>query len=208
MSAARYRLDVRLAGYWHSGTGRGDGMGADAVVARDQHGLPYLPGRHLKGLLRHALRHLEHLELAPVGLCEDLFGRGTDGASDKARSAQTRYGTTQGRLRFGSARLPDAWQAFAAHADPATIDLLFRTLGSTAIDEQGTARARTLRTVELAAPMTLTAYIDTDRPLDPDTLTALRRAAGLVRRVGKHRTRGLGRATLTIEPVAPALEDA
>jgi len=57
MSALHHgTLVLDLVSYWHAGTGRGDGPSVDAVVARTKEGLPYLPGRTVKGLVREAVR--------------------------------------------------------------------------------------------------------------------------------------------------------
>lgn len=201
MNAARYVLTVDVAGFWHSGTGRESGAGADALVARDEMGLPYLPGRHVKGLLRHALRLLESCDGAvEPGTCDRLLGKGAVGASD--RPALSRYGTETGRLRFGSARLPKEWRDFAAHAEGrAQVRHLVRTIDTTALDE-GVVASRTLRSIEVAVPMCLMADVRADPRLTEDDLRALRLAAGVVRRVGKHRTRGLGRARMSIEELS------
>jgi CRISPR/Cas system CSM-associated protein Csm3 (group 7 of RAMP superfamily) len=47
-------LTIDIRGYWHSGTGRGSGSHLDALVDTAHDGLPYLSGRHIKGLLRDA----------------------------------------------------------------------------------------------------------------------------------------------------------
>jgi hypothetical protein len=124
---------VEISGWWHAGTGRGGGEDADAVVAKDRYGLPYLPGRHLKGLLRDACLRLEHwqeIERAeaelkgaavkpsiPTGTTDLLFGTDEAEADElliaagrPARSATRggRHRTLEGCLAFGNAVLPEA----------------------------------------------------------------------------------------------------
>ena len=48
------RLRFEIQSFWHAGSGRGDGAVADATVLRSRAGLPILPGRTVKGLLREA----------------------------------------------------------------------------------------------------------------------------------------------------------
>lgn len=50
----RTELTVHTLGDWHVGAGHGIPGGADAVVRRDEGGLPYVPGTTLTGLLRDA----------------------------------------------------------------------------------------------------------------------------------------------------------
>ena len=193
-------IHIFIFGYWHAGTGRGDGPRADAVVARDPLGLPLLPGRHLKGLLRHACRELEAIPGALPARSDGqtwsdaLFGRGSS-------EGRTRFDTTPGVLRFGSARMSTEWLAYAsALAESGRGDALaplFHTLSSTALDpDKGTARPGSLRSSEVTVPMALWGTIE--GPIDDGTRQVLVSAAGMVKAVGKHRTRGLGSARITI----------
>ena len=182
-------------------------------MLRDRFGLPYLPGRHIKGLLRHAfllLRSQDHLGDVGSEAGEEadvvarLFGRGAGpiaSHADPNSAARTRFGTTEALLRFGSARLPNAWSAYA-QTEPGVeaTKQLVRLLNTTAIGEKEVVRARTLRSIEIAVPMKLAATVTAGRALRDDELRWVQTACGLVRRVGRHRTRGLGRATITFGP--------
>ncbi len=127
-------LIVEISGWWHAGTGRGGGEDADAVVAKDRYGLPYLPGRHLKGLLRDACLRLERWQeeeraaaaargaafapTIPPGTTELLFGtdemetaeldKPNGGASGSGAARGGRHRTLEGCLAFGNAGLPEA----------------------------------------------------------------------------------------------------
>lgn len=204
----RLRVTVDIRSYWHAGTGRASGATLDAVVERDPDGLPVLPGRTLKGLLRHALRQASLLGHVPPERVDALFGLGAaevnaDGEevpSDSAKAAATRYETRPGKLRVGSARLPDEWRAFARTATgQEAIGALFQVSRSTRLEE-GVASDHTLRAVEVAVPMVLEAEVEIiDGELDAAELADLQIAAGLIRRIGKQRSRGLGRSRVTVE---------
>src|SRR5690625_450439 len=58
-------LQIQIFSYWHTGSGMGKGPELDATVIRDSTGLPYLPGRTIKGLLREALLTCEQLGHIP-----------------------------------------------------------------------------------------------------------------------------------------------
>ena len=198
-----YRLTVYLAGYWHAGTGRGDGAGADAIVMRDGRGLPSLPGSHLRGLMRHAVRFyqdLQHWRGKDV-LADTLFGLGTQGASPQP--AETRFETTESLLHVGNASLPEEMALALEHPSRQALkEELFTTIQSTRLVD-GVVAPRTLRSVEVCVPLTLEASLYAmHRDLTVDEYGALKSALGLIRRVGKHRTRGLGRARLELEPAA------
>lgn len=184
-------LEIRIQSYWHSGSGRGEGPGADAVVVRDPHDLPYLPGRHIKGLLRHAMQFLEDQRHVDPGTTARIFGWDGQGEKDGGR-----YATQPGRIRIGRGQLPEAWRRYAATDEAAAaLPNLYCELSSTAL-EDGVARTGSLRTLEVVVPLTLTAAVEGD--IDQDDVQALKRAAALVRAVGANRTRGLGRARLVL----------
>lgn len=198
----RATLTVQLLSFWHAGGGIGGDYGADAVP-RTEDALPIIAGRHLLGLLRHKIMFLVELGVASQAVIDTLFGVSTE------LQGRSRFESTAGVLIVDSARLPGAWRAHFASLDPAarktTAAPLFRRFGMTAMTDAGVARDHTLRHVEVTVPMTLAAEVRLDASryqhlADPapraDLEAALTRAAGLVQHVGRHRTRGLGRARL------------
>ena len=214
------RARFELLTYWHAGTGRGDGERADAVVQRTADGLPFLPGRTVKGLLRHAVELGRRVGMGIQH--EDVvrwFGSAIEGPSDTEdrvdRLEAARFSTREGVLRVGSAELGADWAAWArsvgsaarsvarAHGDdPALAQVpelapLFATLASTSISETGVAAERTLRTLEVAVPMALVAELE--GPDGDGWLAALQRVSPFLRALGSGRNRGLGRVALTLE---------
>ena len=181
-----WNLTIHILGYWRAGTGRGAGVGVDAIVRRDDLGLPLLPGRHLRGLLRDAVETLSDLgdDVVPPGTADRLFGRA-------AGIGETRHDGTPGMVAVGSARLSDSWLDYArqlrasegtASADR-SLSPLFARLSSTAIDpDTGTAKSKSLRTIEVSVPMTVHATLT--GPLDEADVRILTRAASWVRAVG------------------------
>ncbi len=212
------RLKLELHGYWHAGSGRGEGPGADAVVVRTPAGLPYVPGRTLKGLLREAVLQLaqcgQGLEARRV---EALFGqRGartaaegefSDDTVDALTKGQGRFEVGSGVMRVSDARLgatrdeQRAWETWAASPSKEKAwKHLFQTLSSTAIEgDTGIARKGSLRSMEVAIPMTLYAFIECEE--ESDWRKELERALPLLRSLGAKRNRGFGRCTVTLEEV-------
>jgi len=181
-------LELELLDYWHAGSSRGRGVEYDAEVLRSTAGLPYLPGRSLRGLLREGLLQAEESGLPEVtpGLVAAWFG--SEGEP--------------GRLVVSNATLGAAMEQWAAATDDtAAKATLFHPLASTAIEpDTGTALDKSLRTVEVAVPVTLHASVQLDSgPEDPGTAAAAL-AAGLrfVRGLGKTRRRGLGRVEIRL----------
>jgi CRISPR/Cas system CSM-associated protein Csm3 (group 7 of RAMP superfamily) len=191
-------LTVRFLDYWHVGSGRGLGKHLDAVVDKDASGLPYVPGRMLKGLLRDAVWRLEswgHPGFAR-GCTRALFGTRPDEAD--------RHTKTDGCVYISDARLSDAisnWLADPAQRD--TRAALYRQIYATAIDERrGCARKNSLRGIEVVVPVTLAANLTVEcaaSPGAPDPQALIGMALPLIQAVGAHRSRGLGRVVLTLE---------
>ncbi|HMO63997.1 MAG TPA: RAMP superfamily CRISPR-associated protein [Verrucomicrobiota bacterium] len=205
MKTARLRLE--LLGWWHAGSGHSRGGDADALVIRDADGLPHLPGRTVKGLLRDACRlvHAHQHSGQPdrwFGLPEPV---NTQHPPAEPPSQTELSDRPPGALRFGDARLPEPERAwFAGEAQEQARRALFPTLTTTALTERGVTRPQTLRTLEVAPPLPLQAEIP--GPDDPAWVDELATAARLIRHLGSHRHRGLGRcrASLVCDPAPPA----
>ncbi len=193
------RLEVDFRGYWHAGTGRGSGHHLDALVCRDACGLPYLPGKTLRGLLRDALGRLEEwgsAAAASAGITQDLFGSTAWEYNNGA--PVTRDTTEPGKLFVSDARLPEDVSAWLAQEDNAPLRAgLFREHFSTAMTKQGVARNKSLRGTEVSVPLTLTAEVHLLPGCEAHGWKeALKAALPLVRAAGSHRSRGFGRCVI------------
>ncbi|MDT8438126.1 MAG: RAMP superfamily CRISPR-associated protein [Wenzhouxiangellaceae bacterium] len=189
-------LQVELFSYWQAGTGRGSGAHVDNLSHTDADGLPEIPGRTLKGILRDATRTaglrgwLDDAQLHQV-----LFGA----RAEEAGASQP------GCLRVGSAQLPSEERRWLAEAGRDCVPELFRDLHSTSIDPNtGTARAHSLRGIQVVIPLVLSARIAELDAAPAGWVEQLRRCLPLVRAVGSSRSRGLGRARLTLLETADA----
>lgn len=197
-----HRLRFDIQGFWHPGTGRGAGTALDAVTHRDSQGLPALPGRSVKGLVRAAIE-----QAAVLG----WYGSGQDRLADRlcgwrpAVPGEDRGDLpAAGCLRFADAALPG--DVIAALTDPDQGPRrragLYRGFSGTAVDPvTGSAREKSLRGLELIIPLTLFAPV---APIPGHTPPAdwpdlLRLALPLLRGLGADRNRGLGRVTVTLE---------
>mgnify|MGYP001806336764 CR=1 FL=1 len=200
-------LRFQIYGWWHAGSGASLGGVADAAVLRSPEGLPWLPGRSVRGLVREALAEAEDLghRAVPAGftrwLCGDDFA-----ASDSEDEAVTelrrrRFVTQAGHGVFDSAELPDDWRRWArSPGSAAMIAEMFEILSSTAIAD-GAAQRHSLRSIEVAVPMTLTAGLHLrSSPIPPpgEVGAALAAALPLLRGLGAGRHRGLGRVQASV----------
>lgn len=209
-------LTVQLLDTWHVGTGRGVGHHLDAVIDLDVYGLPCVPGRMLRGLIRDACECLEAwghaARFAGAPSVAALFG----GLSER-NDAPRHQVSSPGHLGVSAARLPSALRETIRARDKeilaeaeqtqvqakgsSTLAMALRmTSFQTALDARtGCAKPESLRGIELAIPMTLQATIDLwpDDQVQADGAWRLLDAAlPLVLSLGAHKTRGQGRTRL------------
>jgi hypothetical protein len=215
MNTDRMIVRLEILSYWHAGTGRGGGAGLDAVVERDGDGLPYLPGRTLKGLLRHAAACL--VGWGASGWSDEVIPTlfGSPAPSAAAPVVGGRHGTFPGCLTVDSARLPDP-ERQVLRGQTSLIAGLFATLPATAIDaDTGAARDESLRFIEACVPLALVSEIlwdghaaklgvddgrrETIDRLGKEWQDRVRECLPLVRAIGAHRSRGFGRTRLSVE---------
>lgn len=192
------KLTIELLSYWQVGSGRGRGADADALVLKDSHGLPYLPGKSLKGLLREGLQVCEDSKAIDPGRTNQWMGTPAKESSSPSKP---------GMLRLENATLEQNEAEWLASEDGAAARAaLYDTVASTKLDGNGMAKKSMLRTIEICVPVTLHALIrgpEIDKRNDKidernDWVADLKKACSMTRAVGAHRRRGLGRCLFTI----------
>ncbi len=149
-------LQIDFSGFWISGSGRGQGFAVDEEGITDEDGYPYLPGRHIKGVLRDAARKLLDVrdDLGP-SVIDALFGVGTRTSADTSRAGL-------GLLSFRDAKLSDSFKRKLKESGGHPSIDLFRTIASTAMTESGVAATGSLRVLRVAVPLILTAPVEFD----------------------------------------------
>jgi hypothetical protein len=204
-------LHITLAGYWHAGTGKSGGTHVDALTDRDHDNLPFVGGKHLKGLLRHAyLRAVAWQWLAtelPSGPAGDwetlLFGsRSQVGASGA---------NLPGMLLVDDARLAVLEQDYLKQNNHLS-HYCYDSIYSTAITARGAAAEGSLRGMEVCVPLVLSSRlqlaltaVDAVHRSQQEELLSLEapwedmaNCLPLIDAIGAHRTRGLGEAVLSL----------
>ena len=207
------QLQIEFLNYWHAGTGKSGGRNVDAVTEKDGNQLPFISGRHLKGLLRDATHRAENwgwfkntpLPEGPAPTLEQLLFGSTN-------QVEKRTETAAGMLIMDDATLPKPEAAFLAHRDKHAIrDALYENLFSTAINDAGTAKDGSLRGMEVCVPLMLEATValmasaleddlraQQERWLEAENWAWLCSCLTLIDSLGASRTRGLGEAQLTL----------
>lgn len=176
---------IEFFSYWHCGSGLAAGADVDLLVIKDKDNMPFVPGKTIKGLVREAVETLLQLQGKDDALNKEI--RKSFGYFDDKEFKQ------QGCMFFTNAELSQE-ERYAIIQNHAT-EFLYKSLSSTAIDNEGIAQEHSLRKMEVTVPCTLRAKI-----LEvPDELAfIIKEGMGLIKRMGQNRNRGLGRCNFTI----------
>ena len=158
------------------------GADFDSLVIKDKNGLPYIPGRTLKGLLRDAATILS----ADNDIINAVFGVSGDKDDHKT-----------GCAFFGNATLPVAEYHYIV--DQGLASHLYQSFASTSIDEKGIAKDHSLRKIETVVPCKLEGEI---LNIPDGAEHVLEDAMRYVKRMGTGRNRGFGRCKISIRKEA------
>ena len=164
--------------FWRIGTGMGGGS-KDSVLMKDDNGLPIIPGKTLKGLIRDAYYE--------CGLTngEILFGPELNNNDSEIDA---------GKLYFGTAHLPEA-EINYLKSNPELIKGLYRNITTTRLDNDKQNIDTALVKSEVCIPLTLEAEITpvNDNKISEKDKDELKKAFKMLKLMGEKRYRGLGR---------------
>ncbi len=189
MNTIAYQIE--FFSYWHASSGLAGGTYADLLVNKTREGLPYIPGRTLKGLLREAAETIYQFDsdLVTQTFILDVFGQAPD-----EKDIEEERATLEAQSFFSNAYLSDYLQ----NAIPKDhVPFLYHVLASTKINERGLAADGTLRQMEATAPLVLLSRIE-QFPDKPGYEQQLNYCFQWIKRMGLNRSRGLGRCKFSI----------
>lgn len=173
------KYEIEFFSNWHCGSGLAAGADVDALVIKDKDGLPYIPGRTIKGLLREAAETLNENQK----YVDLVFGvSGNDGNHHAGTSF------------FSNAVLPESERIYILARN--LQNYLFETFASTRIDENGIAQDHSLRKIQVVVPCKLEGKI---LNVPDDTVSMIDEAMRFIKRLGLGRNRGYGRCIITIK---------
>lgn len=186
MATLKYKIE--LTSFWHTGSGLSSGTESDLVVIKDENGLPYVPGKTLKGLLREAAENINLLQpnLVTKHFINEVFGEKSDETGDLPPKEAISF--------FSDGYLTETIrQHLNGNLDQK--ELLFRYISSTRIDNMGQAEDHSLRKTEVTIPLDLYAEIV---DFNEEFESQMQYCFKWVKKLGYSRTRGLGRCKISI----------
>mgnify|MGYP005662965319 CR=1 FL=1 len=186
-------LVITMYSDWLIATNEGQGL-ADASPVKDVNGLPYIPGRSIRGLLRDATRLLS----VDGRLQDEVFGtRSSDGADTAA--------ITPGQVSISDAVVTREVAEAVINKSVSAQDLYTIRRQTSIESSTGTAQRGSLRSIEVVIPgLTLIAEV-----AGPDgAIDWLKKSAPLVQHLGHGRSRGLGRCRMQLTSATNSKEAA
>lgn len=179
---------IQFHSYWHCGSGLAAGADVDALTVKDQNGLPFIPGKTIKGLVREAMEDImSYRSFSNIDEKSDFIK--AFGFFDKDNDKKER-----GDMFFTNAKLsePESKAIIAQNA----ARFLYNSVACTAIDDNGIADDHSLRKTEVVVPCVLEGeIINVPKALEQEIENALK----YIKRLGQNRNRGLGRCSITVK---------
>lgn len=183
---------IVLHSYWSCGSGLAAGADVDSLVIKDKNGMPYIPGKTIKGLLREAME--EYLSLTDqIDICKEGFAKLFGYTAGGLNSDNNALEICKSDAYFSNAELEAS--EYKAIVSNKLSEYMFKSVSSTAIEKDGIAKDHSLRKMEVVVPCTLYGKI-TDMP--EDMSDKIESALGMIKCLGSSRSRGLGRCTFMI----------
>jgi len=174
---------------WHCGSGLSSGSDLDTLVIKDKDGLPFIPGKTLKGLLKEAAEEI--LKIQGKESKQERFITELFGFFDEENIEVTRI-HTKGTAFFNNATLS---AGLKSKLNKELSMFLYRDMASTAIGNNGIAIDSSLRKMETTIPCELIAHI---YGVDEKYIADLTQCMQWIKRLGQNRHRGLGRCQFQI----------
>ena len=185
------KYELEFFGYWHCGSGLSSGSDLDLLVIKDEAGIPFVPGKTIKGLLREAVEELYTLTKE----VEDVTIVKAFGDSPKRYSTINADGVdATGCCFFKNAELK---QELKEKIKEAQLNKFFyQSIASTKIDINGIAEENSLRRMEVTIPCVLHGEI---LNVPDDIKDLIIKGLKFIKRLGQSRNRGLGRCAFYVQ---------
>ena len=185
LNTCSINYSITFYSQWHCGSGLSAGADIDELVVKDQNGMPYIPGKTLKGLIREAIEN--YVELSGNREFEKLIHI-TFGSEISSEN------NSIGCAHFANAVLCE--MEYSTIVENKAQRYLYDKVTTTSIGNDGIAKEHSLRSIEVVIPCTLHA---TMTGIPQELRNVITNCLGLIKRLGQKRNRGLGRCDIKEE---------
>lgn len=203
MNKVNIKYKIQFHTDWHCGSGLAAGADVDELVVKDEKGMPFIPGKTIKGLVREAVEEILFISKNIDDKREffkQTFGNSSDRNiiqktdENKPKNENEDYKDMyKGDAFFTNATL--SADETKAITDNDAVRFMYRSIANTAIDEAGIADEHSLRKMEVVVPCCCFGEIlDIPEAFENEICNALK----YIKRLGMGRNRGLGRCTITV----------
>lgn len=198
------QITIKFLSSWHIGSGLGDGYRTDSKLVRDSFGLPFVPGRVLKGALREGAIKLSAIRDDFRRAETAIFGS----RDDSLKSNQT------GAITVNSGEISEEFKDIFLHESISSRELLVRDMlelrTQTALTEAKLTKKGSLRNIECGIPgLEFTAEISINESDDLYKMIGqgcdhqwiekyFKAIISSVKSIGGNRSRGLGKCIVKI----------
>lgn len=196
------QLTIELKSDMCCGTGTGDGVQFDTVSAYNDYGLPYIPAKRLKGLLREQAEFLIACNPENKNFVEILFGKGEQAGALIVNNAEIK------NVRNLKEDLDKLFKSQPSLYNPSAVAEYYTVARHATQMKNGVAKPKSLRTIGAVPSGTIfeaTLYLDDSS--SSEKVEFLRKCAKLLRHIGLNRTRGYGEAVCTLEEQENGLKE-
>lgn len=176
--------------YWSTSSGLAGGALADNLCIKDANGLPYVPGKTIKGILREAIEVFRNWG-------DDRFSNEFENAVFGEKTVSNTFENEKKKIEALSFFTDAVFDNETANEilEGNLRASLFEYISSTAIDDEGIAKHGSLRRIEFVVPCEL---FGTIYHVKEEHEKLLHDCLSFVKRVGYNRHRGYGRCKLNI----------
>lgn len=187
------KYKIQFYSEWQCGSGLAAGADVDALAIKDKEGLPFVPGKTMKGLVREALETIYDMRGEDKSSFIKLFGNSKDKSNIEKETAKVSF-MEKGETFFTNASLDS--DTYSKIKENHAAKYLYKSIASTSIEDNGIAERHSLRKIETVIPLTLHGEIKRI----PDGLdNEVEKALHFIKRIGFNRNRGLGRCNIEKE---------
>lgn len=179
---------IKFFSYWHTGSGLAGSTYADAIVNKNGKGLPIIPGKTLKGLLRDAAEQIHYFDSDAV---TKEFIQNVFGADSEKEGVDLKM---EGKAFFTNAELSKSLSNLILTKEYS--NELYKVISSTKINDNGQAEDGSLRQLEVTIPLTL--YGAIEQFPSKAYLGQLEKCFAFIKQIGQNRNRGLGKCEFSI----------